>query len=312
MRIQDIVERVTNSILATHGDLSHEIEKPVAIHEATKGTITFCNLEGEELRNTLEKSLASAIVCKPIDTYQNIDATLITTDKPRSLFIDLMRLFFLEKAPSGTHPSAVIDPSTSIGKDVFIGANVTIGKNCHIGDGTILHPNVCLYDNTTIGAKVTVNANTVIGAPGFGYERNADGEMIHFPHIGGVLIENNVEIGSNVSIDRGTLGNTTLKKGAKIDNLVHIAHNVIVGEDSCVIALSMIGGSTRLGDRSWISPSACLRDGLQIGNEAMIGLGAVVVKDVVPQSVVMGAPARPASEFKKQLKILNQLLKDET
>ena len=309
-KLQDIVEHLATDILETYGDLSREIQYPIPFDEASPGGIAFCNREGSELETLLEQTQATAVVCRPVDISKPISTCVLMTPKPRALFIDIMRAFFSPEKPVGIHPSAIIDKSTQLGNQVFVGANVTIGKGCVLGDNSVLHPNVCLYDNTIIGSNVVINANTVIGAAGFGYERNTEGQMIHFPHIGGVIIEDDVEIGSNVSIDRGTLGNTKVQRGAKIDNLVHIAHNVIVGEDSCVIALSMIGGSTQLGERSWVSPSACLRDGLQVGDDALIGLGAVVVKDVEPNTVVMGAPARPATDFKRQLKLLSELVKD--
>jgi UDP-3-O-[3-hydroxymyristoyl] glucosamine N-acyltransferase len=116
-----------------------------------------------------------------------------------------------------------------------------------------------------------------------------------------VLIEDGVEIGSNTSIDRGTLGDTILRQGARIDNQVHIAHNVIVGRHAAVIANAMIGGSTTIGDGAWIAPSACVRDGLKIGSNALVGLAALVVKDVPDGATVMGAPARPADEQKRLL-----------
>jgi UDP-3-O-[3-hydroxymyristoyl] glucosamine N-acyltransferase len=148
---------------------------------------------------------------------------------------------------------------------------------------------------------VIIHAGTVIGADGFGYERNDGGELEKFPHLGHVVLEDNVEVGSNTCIDRGTLGDTIIREGAKIDNLVHIAHNVVVGRHAVVIAHAMIGGSTRIGDYAWVAPCACVRDVVSIGDRAMIGLGAVVVRDVPDGATVMGIPARPVDEYKKIL-----------
>jgi UDP-3-O-[3-hydroxymyristoyl] glucosamine N-acyltransferase len=128
-----------------------------------------------------------------------------------------------------------------------------------------------------------------------------------FPHVGGVEIEDDVEIGANTCIDRGSLGNTIVRRGAKIDNLVHIAHNVVVGRNAFVIANAMIGGSTILGDGSWTSPSATLRDGIRIGDGATVGLGAVVTKSIPDGAVWMGTPARPISEFVAMQKKLKDL-----
>jgi UDP-3-O-[3-hydroxymyristoyl] glucosamine N-acyltransferase len=128
---------------------------------------------------------------------------------------------------------------------------------------------------------------------GFGYEKDEDGHYQVIPHIGGVLIEENVEIGNNTCIDRAVLGNTILKKNCKIDNLVHIAHGVIVGENSLVIAHAMVGGSTVIGDNVWVAPNAALINKITIGDNATIGLGAVVVKNVGENDTVIGNPAKP-------------------
>ena len=134
--------------------------------------------------------------------------------------------------------------------------------------------------------------NTTIGGTGFGYEKNTDGEFELFPHIGGVRIEKNVDIGANTCIDRGTLGNTIIGAGSKIDNLVHIAHNVKIGRNCAIIAHSMIGGSTVINDNCWVAPSACVRDGISIGSNSIIGLGSVVVKPIPDNEVWAGNPAR--------------------
>jgi len=147
----------------------------------------------------------------------------------------------------------------------------------------------------------------VIGADGFGYQRNDKGEFEKFPHIGGVVIKDNVEIGSNTSIDRGALGNTIIEEGAKIDNLVHIAHNVKVGKHSAVIANSMIGGSTIIGDYSWVAPSVCMRDQISTGNNVTIGLGAVVLKSIPEGETWTGSPAKPLAEFLELQKKLKKL-----
>jgi UDP-3-O-[3-hydroxymyristoyl] glucosamine N-acyltransferase len=154
---------------------------------------------------------------------------------------------------------------------------------------------------------VIIHAGTVIGADGFGYERNEDGTFEKFPHLGGVVIEDDVEIGANACIDRGTLAPTRIREGAKIDNLVHIAHNVDVGRHAAVIAHAMIGGGTRIGDYGWVAPCACLRDGIVIGTRSTVGLGAVVTKSIGDDATVMGAPARGASEYKASLDAIKRL-----
>ncbi len=141
----------------------------------------------------------------------------------------------------------------------------------------------------------------MIGADGFGYERNEVGELEKFPHVGGVLIEDNVEIGANSCIDRGSLGDTRICQGARIDNLVHIAHNVYVGRHAVVIANAMVGGGTHIGDFAWVAPSACLRDRIKIGDKSLVGLASLVTKDVPNGETVLGCPARSLAKHKRLL-----------
>lgn len=160
-----------------------------------------------------------------------------------------------------------------------------------------------------MGARCRVNSGTVIGADGFGYERNEHGELEKFPHLGGVLIGDDVEIGSNTSIDRGSLGNTVIGDRARIDNLVHVAHNVQIGEDAAVIALTMLGGSSKIGTQAWVAPGAVLMNQVKIGANGTVGLGAVVVKDVDDGQTVMGAPAQDSAEFKATRAAIARLTK---
>jgi UDP-3-O-[3-hydroxymyristoyl] glucosamine N-acyltransferase len=139
---------------------------------------------------------------------------------------------------------------------------------------------------------VRIGANCSIGLPGFGYERDEDGRYWRFPHLGRVIIASDVEIGSNTCIDRGAIGDTIIERGVKIDNLVHIAHNVILKENVVVIANSMVAGSVTVDADAWISPSAAIKNKLSIGHGSVVGLGAVVIRDVAPHTTVIGNPAR--------------------
>ncbi len=167
--------------------------------------------------------------------------------------------------------------------------------------------NNVILDKTIIGNNVVINPGTVIGSEGFGYQRREDKKLEKFPHFGGVIIEDDVEIGSNTSIDRGTLKNTIIRKGSKIDNLVHIAHNVEIGEYCLIIANSMIGGSAKIKKYSWVAPSASILNGIEIGENSTIGMGAVVVKSVPNNQTWAGVPARPLEEFIRIQKKLKQL-----
>lgn len=220
------------------------------------------------------------------------DANYILVDNPRHVFVEIASALFLEKKKHEIHSSAIIHPEAKIGRDVYIGPNVVIGK-CNIGDDVILQGNNFIYDNTVIGNSVVIQAGTIIGSDGFGYSKQPTGELIRFPHFGGVVIGDFVEIGANTCIDRGTLGNTVISDGVKIDNLVHIAHNVEIGKNSVVIALAMVGGSTKIGENVWVAPSSSIRDGLTIGDSSLIGMGSTILKNVPSKEIWIGNPGKP-------------------
>lgn len=203
------------------------------------------------------------------------NVTILMVADPKRAFSLIVSTYFDDPLHRHIHPSVVMD------------GWVERGENVHVGPNTYLHKSVVL------GNDVTIGANCTIGAPGFGYYAAEDGVMRRMPHVGGVLIEDGVEIGNNVCIDRGTLGVTRIGRYARIDNLVHIAHNVYVGDRAVIIAHAMIGGSAHIGNDVWIAPSACIRNGITVGDKAVVGLAANVVKDVPPGVTVMGNPARP-------------------
>ena len=181
---------------------------------------------------------------------------------------------------------ACIHPTASIGH------NVVLGRGVRIGAGTVIRHNVVIGDEVIIGERCIVKSCAVIGEDGFGFERNRNGKAVRLPHIGKVRIGNDVEVGSLTTICRGTLGNTVLQNGCKIDDHVHISHNVDVGEDAFVIACAEVSGGVKIGARAWISPNASVLNQVTIGADALVGLGAVVVKSVPSNSTVVGNPAK--------------------
>ena len=266
--------------------------KPIELAE--QNTVVWVSPTRKDKQILLDNTKAEIIIC---DNSLNFSETIlrekccIVVENPKLVFLRIVETFFTTKIEFSIHPTAIINQKATISENVYIGPNSYIGK-CTIGNNTIIHGNCYLYDNITIGNNVVINAGTIIGADGFGYSKNNEGVYEKFPHIGGVVIEDNVEIGANTCVDKGTLGNTLIKKGAKIDNLVHIAHNVIIGENSFVIALSMIGGSTVIGDNVWVAPASSLRDGLVIGDNTVIGMGANITKSIPGNEVWIGNPGQ--------------------
>jgi UDP-3-O-[3-hydroxymyristoyl] glucosamine N-acyltransferase len=289
------------------------IRRAASIIEAGPEDVTFCGGTAKDLEGLVHQSRGGLLI---VDERIKVDMerlsengvkALISSPNARLSFIRLTKHFFSPLPPTGIHASAVISPKARIGKEVYIGPLCSIGE-AEIGDSCIIHAGVHLYDGVRIGNSVIIHSGTVIGSEGFGYERSEAGQWERFPHLGGVVIEEDVEIGSNTCIDRGTLGDTRICKGARIDNLVHISHNVYIGKHAIVIANAMVGGGTRIEDHAWISPSASLRDRIRIGPKAMVGFGAVVTEDVAENSTVLGIPAREISKYKRLLTLWNAML----
>jgi UDP-3-O-[3-hydroxymyristoyl] glucosamine N-acyltransferase len=226
--------------------------------------------------------------------------TYLVVNNPRLYFLNVVKNFFLEKEEPYISEHSVIDPTVKIGKDVSIKAGVVLEKNCEVGDGTSIDCNSVIKRATIIGKNVKIGANNTIGGEGFGYEKNDAGQFEFIPHIGNVVIEDGVEIGNNTTIDRGVLGSTWIRRNAKIDNLVHIAHGVEVGENSLIIANAMVAGSVVVGENVWIAPSASILNKLQVRTNAVVGMGAVVLKNVAEGQTVVGNPAKDILALRKE------------
>jgi len=186
--------------------------------------------------------------------------------------------------------TAIINPKAKIGSNVFIGPNTYIG-DIEIGEGTIIYGNSYFYNNVKIGKNCVIHAGVIVGSDGFGFENDKKGEWLKFPQIGGVKIEDNVEIGSNSTIDKGTLNDTYIGNGVKIDNQCHIGHNVIIENNTIITAGVVIGGSTTIGRNCWIAPNVSIINGINIKENVFIGIGSVVVSNIKENSRIFGNPA---------------------
>ncbi len=219
---------------------------------------------------------------------------LIVVDNPRLSFAEILRVFFIEQPKYGQiHISVVINESVKINLEkVNIAPNVVIEKDVVIGDNVIIGANTVIKSGTIIESNTKIGSNCTIGGVGFGYEPNSEGIFELIPHIGYVILKSDVEIGNNVCIDRAVLGSTILESGVKVDNLVHIAHGVHIGENSLIIAHAMIAGSVKIGKNVWVAPCASIKQKIKIGDNSFIGLGSVVLKDVQSYETVAGVPAK--------------------
>lgn len=264
-----------------------------SLNVAKKGDITFCSTKGKDGLNLVSNSLATLVICHTSlkSKIKNGKSSYIFVANPRFWFICCMKNFLIQDNLKGIHSTAIV--GSKIPKSVYVGPYSHIEKNVKIGDNTIIHSGVHIHKNTSIGKNCIIDSNSVIGSDGFGYERDNDGKIEMFPNIGGIKIEDDVEIGANVCVDKGTIQNTLIGKGTKIDNLVHIAHNVKIGKNCSIVANSLVAGSCILGDNVHIAMSVTIRDHVKIGNNSILGMGSVITKDVSPNVTVIGIPAKP-------------------
>jgi UDP-3-O-[3-hydroxymyristoyl] glucosamine N-acyltransferase len=283
------------------------------IEEANDESLVWIKGKKENKQELVEETRAKIIIC---DSSLSISPALaakkcfLIVDDPKLSFIRIAEQFFVRKKKYGIHPSAIIDPDAEISPNSYIGPRTYVGRS-RIGDNTFIDGSCFIYDDVTIGNNVRVQAGTVIGSDGYGYQRNEKMEFEKFPHIGGVIIEDNVDIGSNTCIDRGALGNTIIKEGTKVDNLVHVAHNVIIGRHCAVIANAMLGGSVIIEDYSWVAPSASILNQVSIGERVTIGMGAVVTKNIPDGETWAGVPAKPLKEFVESQKAIKNLTRQQ-
>lgn len=277
------------------------------IFEADIESLVWLNPTRTDKSILIQNTLAKIIICDLNTEIVDTNKIYIQVNNPKLVFLRIVDELFNKKILFEIHPTSVLHPEAIIHPNVHIGPFNIIGKVI-IGENTIIKSHCFIADQTIIGNNVTIQHNNTIGSDGFGYSKNEKGEFEKFPHIGGVIIEDFVEIGSNTCIDRGTLGNTIIKKGAKIDNLVHIAHNVEIGENCCIVANAMIGGSTKIENNTWISPSSSLRDGIIVGEGSTLGMGAVLMKNQPSETIWTGNPAKELSELIKNNKSISKLI----
>ncbi len=306
MRLKDISELVAGELL---GDGNVVITGVARIEEAGTGEITF--LANPKYTRFLHGTKASAVIV-PLELTERVDVPVIRSSNPYFAFMKLVSIFFPPKPliEKGIHTTAVIGDRTELGVDLSIGAYAVVGKHCLIGDRTVimpgvvvgdgvvigkdcvLHANVCLREGVVLGDRVVLHNGTVVGSDGFGFA--PEGGTYHkIPQVGKVVIEDDVEIGANTTVDRATLGETRILRGAKLDNLIQIAHNCTVGENTVIAAQTGLSGSTHIGKGVRIGGQVGFAGHMQIGDFAAIGAQAGVSRSVPPRVMVSGSPARP-------------------
>ena len=281
---------VQESRISGAGQISRLVQLNPGNEDAS--VLFWCNDKNiAQLANTAHGTVIASAKIKEINVPESL--SYIIVESPRKAFATVIKKFFDTSAVTpGISKTAVIAGGVTIGKDVFIGEHVIIEKGCSIGDHTVILHNTVINAGTVIGNSVRIGSNNTIGGVGFGYEKLESGEYELIAHIGNVEIGDFVEIGNNTCIDRAVMGSTQIKKNAKIDNLVHIAHGVVIEENALIIAHAMIGGSTTIGKNVWVAPGALVINKGAVGDDSLVGMGAVVIRPVEQKTVVAGNPAK--------------------
>jgi UDP-3-O-[3-hydroxymyristoyl] glucosamine N-acyltransferase len=323
------------------GDPSASVNSFGKIEEAGEGQLSFlANPKYEDYIYTTKASVI--IINEGFQLKQPVKATLIRVTDAYTAFATLLSKYqeIMQQQLSGVQEPSYIAKTAVYGQQVFIGAfaylgekvkignntkiypNAFIGDNVSVGDNCIIHPGVKIYHDCVIGNNVIIHAGTVIGSDGFGFAPQADGSFKKVPQIGNVVIQDNVEIGANATIDRATIGSTLIKSGAKLDNLIQIAHNVEIGNSTVIAAQAGVSGSTKIGNGVMIGGQAGIVGHIQLGDGAKVNAQSGVSKSIDPGKAVTGSPAydytaalrsqavsRKLPELEKRVKELEALIK---
>ena len=321
MKLKDIAPLVKGEIIGPPEAVDIEITGVSGIRDAREGDISF--IAAQKYVKELPSCKASCVIVK--ETLPDITVTQLKVANPYLAFAQLLGHFYVKpKKFSGIRDESFISENSNIANDaaifpfsyvsdgVTIGSNtiiyphVFIGENTVIGQQCVIHPHVTLSDSVKIGDNVIIHAGSVIGSDGFGYVFD-DGRYHKIPQVGGVIIEDDVEIGSNVSIDRATLGNTVIGKGTKIDNLVQIAHNVIIGNHAILVSQVGIAGSSEIGDYVTLAGQVGISDHAKIDSETIIGPQSGIRRGHVTKGTYIGSPALPQRDWLKAQAIVAKL-----
>ncbi|MBI5471126.1 MAG: UDP-3-O-(3-hydroxymyristoyl)glucosamine N-acyltransferase [Ignavibacteriae bacterium] len=310
MKLRDVAALLNGEV---EGDGELEIVRVAKIEEAGGGDISF--LANPKYQKYLESTRASAvIVANNLQVSAGHKLALLRVNDPYVSFLKILQHFNppVDPLPVGIHPTAVIAASAVLGENVRVGAHVVVGERVRIGDGamvshnvvlgddvavgenSLLYPNITVYNGCRIGARVIIHAGTTIGSDGFGFAPKPDGTYEKIPQLGIVVIEDDVEIGANCTIDRATLGETRIKRGAKLDNLIQVAHNVVIGENTVSAAQAGISGSTKIGKNCMIGGQVGFTGHLEIADGTKIGAQSGVHRSIdQPNTTIFGYPAFP-------------------
>jgi len=325
-------EQIANVLGGTvEGDSTIEVNKLSKIEEGEPGSLTF--LSNPKYNHYIYSTQASlAIVSNTFEATQAITTTLIRVEDPYKSFTQLLEYYNQVKLmKSGIEQPTVLSENVTYGENLYLGSFSYIGKNVKIGNNVKIYPNtfvgdnviigdnsvffagVRIYSESVIGAGCTIHSGTIIGSDGFGFAPLEDGSYKKVPQIGNVILEDNVEIGANSTIDRATLGSTIIRKGVKLDNHIQVAHNVEIGENTVIASQTGIAGSTKIGKNCIIGGQVGIVGHITIGNNVRIQAQTGVSRNIKDDEAIQGSPALPYNTFNKSFvhfKNLDKIVKE--
>jgi UDP-3-O-[3-hydroxymyristoyl] glucosamine N-acyltransferase len=307
------------------GDKGASVSTFAKIEEGHPGAISFlANPKYEHYIYDTHSSIV--IVSKDFKATAPVHATLIRVEEPYSAFAGLLRLYEENRPrPSGISPRASIAPDANLGEGCYVGdfavieSGATVGKGCYIypqcyvghgvriGEGTTLYAGVKIYEQCVIGNRVIIHSGAVIGADGFGFAPDHTGVYSRIPQLGNVVIEDDVNIGANTCIDRATMGSTTIHRGVKLDNLIQIGHNVVVGHDTVAAAQVGVAGSSKIGSNGMFGGQVGIAGHLTLGDNVKVGSQSGVSHDVPDNTALMGSPALPGMKWHRSNAVFRNL-----
>jgi len=324
--LRDLAEKLGCSLL---GDSSITVTSVSSLQSATSGSLVF--VEDAQHLDAALRSSAAAVIAGDFAAGNKASKPILISPQPRLTFARAAKLLRDPESDREIHSTAIVPASAKIGKNVAIGARAILGEHVKVGDETTISsgsvigndavigshcridPNVAIYPGTTLGDRVVVQAGAVLGSEGFGYVRDSEtGRYEQFPQIGRLIIEDDVEIGANSTIDRGALDETRIRRGTKIDNLVHIGHNVQIGQDVVIAAQTGLSGSVTIEDNVIMGGQVGIADHVRVEAGAILGAqsGIPTKKIIRGKGVVFwGTPARPIREYLKELAFLSRSAK---
>jgi UDP-3-O-[3-hydroxymyristoyl] glucosamine N-acyltransferase len=291
MKAKEIASLLNAEII---GDPMKEVTKSGYLHTAKPDELTYCFLKNDEKDlEAIKKTNAGIVICEKClrKKLEQIKAkpTLILSEAPKYDFGKVLQEFFVKETPT-------ISPHS------YVGTNVKIGRDVDV------HLGVVIYDNTVIGNRVTVRANAVLGAEGLDYGRNQKGELKRVPHVSYLIIEDDVDIGSDTTVQKGILRPTIIGKGTKIGPNCDIGHEVKIGKHCMITGMTFVGGATEIGDDTYIAPHSTIKNSIKIGSNVFVGIGSLVMHDVPDGTTVVGRPAIEIEKFRERQKRMKKLL----